>query len=120
MRLKCLVNFPMQGLRLFNLESKNMHYLLTYYYTADYLLRRSAWRSAHIAAACAAQQRGEMILGGAAGDPPDRAFFMFDCNDPTCIEAFVRSDPYVINGLVEGYDVQPWNTVVGKDAKNPF
>lgn len=45
-----------------------MHYLLTYEYTADYLERRGTYRNAHIAKAWQAQERGELLLAGAAGE----------------------------------------------------
>lgn len=96
-----------------------MHYLLTYDYTADYLERRGAYRNGHIAAAWQAQEKGELVLAGAAGDPLDSAVFVFDCDSAAPIEAFVKADPYYVNGLVGRYTIKPWNTVVGKDAKTP-
>lgn len=96
-----------------------MHYLLTYTYTADYLERRGSYRNAHLAAAWQAQEQGLLLLAGAAGDPPDSAVFIFDCDGTAAIEAFVKSDPYYVNGLVGRYVIQPWTTVVGKDAKTP-
>ncbi len=96
-----------------------MHYLLTYHYSSDYLERRGQFRNAHIAGAWAAQGRGELVLAGAAGDPPDSAVFVFDCADPRVIEAFVQADPYVQNGLVSSHTIVPWTTVVGDAAKTP-
>ena len=97
-----------------------MHYLLTYEYTADYLERRGTSRNAHIAKAWQAQERGELLLAGAAGDPPDSAVFVFDCDSAAPIEAFVQGDPYYVNGLVARHVIKPWTTVVGKDAKTPI
>jgi uncharacterized protein YciI len=97
----------------------SMHYLLTYHYTSDYLERRGIYRNAHIAKAWQAQERGELLLAGAAGDPPDSAVFVFDCANPALIEEFVKGDPYFVNGLVASYVIKPWTTVVGKDAKSP-
>ena len=96
-----------------------MHYLLTYDYTADYLERRGTYRNGHIAAAWQAQEKGELVLAGTAGDPLDSAVFVFDCDSAAPIEAFVKADPYYVNGLVGRYTIKPWNTVVGKDAKTP-
>jgi hypothetical protein len=31
----------------------------------------------------------------------------------------VAADPYVSNGLVTGWRVRPWTTVVGEDAISP-
>lgn len=96
-----------------------MHYLLTYHYSADYLQRRGEFRASHLAAAWAAQARGELVLAGTTGDPADSAVFMFDCADPSLIEAYVQADAYVQNGLVLRHTIVPWNTVVGDAAKTP-
>ena len=58
-----------------------------------------------------AQARGELIQGGALGDPVDRAMLVFSSREAA--EAFARQDPYVTNGLVTTWDVQPWAVVVG-------
>lgn len=97
-----------------------MHYLLTLHYTTDYLERRGAFRKQHLAQAWAAQERGQLLLAGAVGDPPDRGVFVFDCDNVAPMDAFVQADPYFQNGLVARYEIQPWNTVVGKDAKTPM
>ena len=96
-----------------------MHYLLTYHYSADYLQRRGEFRNGHLAGAWAAQGRGELVLGGTTGNPPDSAVFMFDCADPSVIDAFVQADPYVQNGLVLRHTIVPWTTVVGDAAHTP-
>jgi len=97
-----------------------MHYLLTYHYAADYLERRGTWRNAHLAKAWQAQEQGRLLLAGVVNDPADGAVFLFDCDSPAPIEAFVQGDPYFRHGLVTAYRIQPWNTVVGQDAKAPF
>ena len=97
-----------------------MHYLLTYHYTDDYIERRPQFRDAHLRHAWAAQQRGELFLGGAAGDPPDCAVLIFQCDDVQTLERFVQADPYYVNGLVRHYTIQPWTTVVGEHATTPI
>ena len=42
-----------------------MHFLLFYTYSADVLERRAQFRAGHLKLAWEAQQRGELILGGA-------------------------------------------------------
>lgn len=97
-----------------------MHFLLTYHYTDDYLARRAEFRDAHLRHAWAAQQRGELILGGAAGNPPDCAVLIFQCDSAATVELFVQADPYLLNGLVRSYTIQPWATVVGAQASTPI
>ncbi len=96
-----------------------MHYLLMYDVAPDYVERRGAFRSQHLALAWAAAERGELILGGALMDPIDMSILLFKVDSPAVIEAFVAADPYVQNGLVTRWRIRPWNTVVGSDASTP-
>ncbi|HEY0062702.1 MAG TPA: YciI-like protein [Telluria sp.] len=96
-----------------------MHYLLMYDLAADYLERRGAYRDAHLALAWQAQERGEIVIAGALAEPSDMAVLLFQCDSPALPEAFAKADPYVIHGLVTGYRVRQWNTVVGEQASTP-
>ena len=96
-----------------------MHYVLIYELAPDYLARRTEFRSEHLALAWQAVERGEMVLGGAVGDPVESALLVFRCDSPDVPAAFARSDPYVKRGLVTQWKVRPWNTVIGTDAANP-
>ncbi len=96
-----------------------MHYLLCYDLAADYLARRAEFRTEHLQLAWQAQQRGELVLAGALSEPADTALLMFQGDSPDAAEAFARADPYVTEGLVTGYRVRPWNTVVGDLAFTP-
>lgn len=96
-----------------------MHYLLFYDYASDYLARRDQFRSAHLTLAWDAHRRGELILGGVVTEPLDGAVLLFQADTPAVPEAFAAADPYVLNGLVTGWRVRPWNTVVGEGAAAP-
>ncbi|NIE68151.1 YciI-like protein [Burkholderia sp. Ax-1719] len=96
-----------------------MHYLLMYELADDYLDRRAEHRSAHLALAWAAAERGELLLAGAIADPVDNALLLFQGDSPAAAEAFARADPYVQAGLVRSWRVRPWQTVVGEHASNP-
>lgn len=93
------------------------HFLLRYELAPDYIARRPAYRDAHLALAWAAAERGELLLGGAVGDPVESALLLF--NDVEAARAFPALDPYVIQGLVQRWSVVPWTTVVGVEAANP-
>jgi len=93
-----------------------LHYLLIYDLVDDYIVRREALRAAHIGLARAAEARGDLVLGGALANPPDRAVLLFKGESPAAAEAFARTDPYVLNGLVTRWQVREWTTVVGRDA----
>jgi uncharacterized protein len=97
-----------------------MHQLLIYDLAEDYMERRAALREAHLSMAWEAQERGDLILGGALADPADRAVLLFRGPGPEEAEAFARSDPYVLNGLVRRWEVRGWLTVVGDQAAAPL
>ena len=93
-----------------------MHYLLYYDAAPDYLERRAAFRSEHLALARAVHARGELVLAGALADPVDGAVLLFKGDSPAVAEAFAQADPYVRNDLVAKWRVRAWTTVVGDGA----
>jgi len=93
------------------------HFLLFYDLAPDYLARRAAFRDAHLALAWRAVERGELLLGGAVGDPVESALLLFTAAGPA--HAFAQADPYVAQGLVTRWSVVPWATVVGAEAADP-
>jgi hypothetical protein len=96
-----------------------MHFLLRYQTSPDYLQRRGQFRDLHLAHAWRAVERGELLLGGAVGDPVEHALLLFQGDSPRAAEAFAQADPYVLNGLVLEWRVLPWATVVGPEAATP-
>jgi hypothetical protein len=97
-----------------------MHYLLFYDVVEDYVSRRVPFRAAHVAHARKSVERGELVLGGALANPVDGAVLLFQCSSPAVIEVFAAADPYVVNGLVTGWRVREWTTVVGAGAAQPL
>lgn len=93
-----------------------MHYLLFYDVGSDYVERRAAYRAEHLALAKAAVARGELVLGGALGEPVEHSVLLFSGDSPAAAEAFAKVDPYVTNGVVTKWRVRPWTTVVGTMA----
>lgn len=96
-----------------------MHFLLFYELAPGYLEGRAAHRSLHLRLAWEAQQRGEMVLGGALADPVDQAILLFQGEDDRAARAFAEADPYVKAGLVIRWTVRRWTTVVGDAAATP-
>ena len=96
-----------------------MHYLLMYDLAPDYVQRRAALRSEHLALAWSAVDKGALVLGGALDAPLDTAVLLFQGDSPAAAEAFARADPYVKQGLVTRWRVRPWTTVVGAQASTP-
>jgi hypothetical protein len=46
----------------------------------------------------------------------DRALLVWQTDDRSVVEHFVRHDPYVANGLVRSWKIRQWNVVIGVDA----
>lgn len=89
-----------------------VHYALFYEYVADVLERRAPHREAHLELARRWKEDGTLVAGGALGDPPHGGLLVFSVDDPQEVERFAREDPYVANGIVTGWRVEPWNVVV--------
>src|SRR5579862_3040906 len=106
---------PASGAR----PDSRVHFLLFYDFVPDYLERRGAFRREHLGLAWQAQERGELILGGALADPIDQGVLLFQGESPDVARRFAESDPYVKNGLVARWRVRPWTTVVGAQAATP-
>jgi uncharacterized protein len=96
-----------------------MHYLLIYDLSPDYLERRGQYRAEHLKLAWGSHDRGELVLGGALGEPVDQAIILFRADGPEIVEKFVRDDPYVKHGLIQQWRIRPWTTVVGAQAATP-
>lgn len=93
-----------------------MHYLLFYDVVEGYAERRKPFRAAHLEYANHAVARGELVLGGALGDPTDAAVLLFRSPSREAAERFAAQDPYVLNGLVKSWKVREWVTVIGPEA----
>jgi uncharacterized protein len=92
------------------------HFLLIYTLADDYLAQRPHYRRQHLDQCAAAVRRGELVLGGALTEPADRAVLLFTGTDGDAARQFAADDPYVLNGLVERWEVREWVTVVGPQA----
>jgi uncharacterized protein YciI len=112
----CLTHRPREPLSPRDYNRNFMHYLLMYDVVKDYVERRAPLRSAHIKLAREAAERGELVLGGAL-NPAEGVMLLFRGDSPAAAEAFAKADPYVQNGIVTGWKVREWTTVVGRDAE---
>jgi len=89
------------------------YFALIYYVDSDFAQKRGPYRHAHLEKVFESHQRGDMVHGGALGDPPDRALLVFRAGDRSVAESFAKADPYVTSGLVRKWEVQPWAVVCG-------
>lgn len=92
------------------------HWLLFYDADDDYAAKRAPHRGLHLEKARAAAARGELVLGGALADPVDGSVLLFKAESREIVEAFVREDPYVVQGVVTRWRIREWTTVVGPEA----
>ena len=92
------------------------YFVLTYDVVENFAERRMPFRSSHLKMVQDAHERGEIVMAGALGNPPDGTLLVFRVSDSTVAERFARNDPYVINGLVTDWKVRPWNVVVGGET----
>jgi uncharacterized protein len=111
-RLHVLTNIQTSG------KGEPMRYFALFYDVVDdFLERRAPYREAHLRLAQEAHNRGDILLVGALGMPPDRALLLFRANDASIADAFARADPYVVNGLVTRWEVLPWAVVIGNEPE---
>ncbi len=89
------------------------YFAVLYEVVDDYVARRAPFREEHLKRMREAEDHGEVIMGGAFTDPPDKALLIFRADDRSKVEAFVRQDPYIVNGLVKKFEIRAWNVVIG-------
>lgn len=88
------------------------HLALVYEYVEDVLERRGPYREAHLEQGRKAKADGLLVAGGALGDPPTGALFVFAGADRAAVEDYAARDPYVTAGVVSAWRVEPWNVVL--------
>jgi uncharacterized protein YciI len=89
------------------------YFALTYDVVPGFAEKRMVVREAHLKRIRDAHDRGELMMAGAVGDPPDGALLVFRAESAAGAEEFARTDPYVTEGLVTAWRVRPWNVVIG-------
>ena len=89
-----------------------MHYLLLYDYVENAVERRAPYREEHLRLARGAHERGELVMAGAFADPVDGAAFVFQGDDASAVEAFVKRTPTWRTAIVTAWRIRPWTVVV--------
>ena len=89
------------------------HFALIYDVVDGFAEKRMPYRPAHLELVRGAHVRGELLLAGALGDPPNGALLVFRAESADAVERFATADPYVTSGLVTRWAVRPWNVVIG-------
>ena len=87
------------------------HVLIYEYVEENVLEARAPHRAGHIGLFRRFTDEGRILLGGAFGDPPKGAIIVFASDSPADAEEFASIDPYVANGVVTNWRVEPYNVV---------
>jgi|SRR5579872_1775474 len=102
------------GLSLRRAQYEGMAYFLLLYDVVDnYPEARAPYRPEHLGMAQAERDAGRLLLAGAYGDPPRGVAFVFQTDGAQIVEDFAKGDPYVLNGVVKRWRVEPWHVAIG-------
>jgi len=88
------------------------YFALFYDVIEGFVEKRMPFREEHLRLVREAHARGEIVMAGALGDPPEGALLVFRAPSSAVAEEFAGRDPYVRQGLVAGWKVKPWAVVV--------
>ena len=84
---------------------------LHYEYAEDAMERRDPFRPGHLELIEKWHGEGKLAIAGALGDPPTGGLLGFDVPGTADVEEFVAADPYVKEGIVTSYRIEPWTVV---------
>ena len=87
------------------------HQALFYDYVENALEARAPHRGEHLALVQRYVDDGLIAMAGALGNPPHGGLLIFRGEDPAPAERFADEDPYVKNGVVTDWRVEPWTVV---------
>jgi uncharacterized protein len=90
-------------------------YVLLYESADDVRNRAPAHFPAHHARLQEFHARGELLMVGTFGDPQEQGSMAIF---PTraAAQAFVDGDPFVLNGVVRGWEIREWNEILVPDG----
>ncbi len=93
-----------------------MQYFILLYETIDNFVElRKPHRAIHLEHVKRSFDEGHLILGGAFADPPNEAAIIFRVVDRAIVSAFADNDVYVLNGLIQKWQIKKWNVVIGNN-----
>ena len=88
-----------------------MHFILFYETVPNYLEARKPHRADHFEHLKTAKESGTLVMAGAFANPADGAALVFMGEDAEVAKDFARTDPYVLNGLINRWYVREWTVV---------
>jgi uncharacterized protein YciI len=87
-----------------------MKTLMFYETAADGLVKAREHFAAHSARLNEFHRRGVLLMAGPYGNPQIGALGVFTTREAA--EAFVKDDPFILNGVVSRYHFHEWNEVL--------
>ena len=85
-----------------------MKYVLLYESADDVLENAAAHAEAHFARGHEFHDRGSLLMYGPFGDPQQQgSMAVFTTREAA--EEFATGDPFVLNGVVRGWEVREWD-----------
>ena len=95
-----------------------MKYVVLYEAADDVLTTAPVHYPAHSKRLDDFHRRGEILMVGTFGDPQNEgSMAIFPTREAA--ESFVAEDPFVLNGVVESYQIREWNEVLTDDQGQP-
>ena len=91
-----------------------MKYVLLYESADDVASKAPAQFPAHKERLRAFHQQGELLMVGTFGDPQEQGS-MAIFPSRAAADAFVEGDPFVLNGVVRGWEIREWNEALVPD-----
>jgi uncharacterized protein YciI len=88
-----------------------LRYVLFYESGDDVAVKAPPHFPAHFERIKAFHARGELLLVGTFGDPQAHGSMGVFASRAGA-EEFVADDPFVLNGVVRGYEIREWNEIL--------
>ncbi len=92
-----------------------MKYILFYKTIDNYIEERELYREEHLNLIQKAYKNNELIMAGALAEPTGGAVLIFNSHEVA--NEFAENDPYVKNGIIVEWRVQPWNVISKKNIE---
>ena len=89
------------------------HCVLQYDAVDDFIDRRTPYREEHLRLVREAHARGEIVMAGALGDPPDGGLLVFTARRPRSPKSSPAAIRTSSTDSITRWGVRPWNVVVG-------
>jgi uncharacterized protein YciI len=88
-----------------------MRYVLLYQPADDVMSKAPEHFGAHSARIAEFHGRGELLMVGTFGDPQTQGSMAIFATRAAA-EEFVREDPFVLHGVVKGWEIRDWDEVL--------